>query len=186
MASNAEVAKLTRLLRSLRAVRRFAADPLPEDVLLDVLDVARWTGSSKNTEPWHLIVVRERSALQSLAKCGPYAGHLANAPLGIALVMDDGNQRFDEGRLAQNLMLAAWAHGVGSCIGSLYPDPNVRRAKELLGVPASKWLHTSISFGYPADPQALRLSANRGGLAEVPIGRQELAAFVSWERYGSL
>jgi nitroreductase len=185
MASQAEAAKLTYSLRSLRSVRRFAAEPIPEEVLLDVLEVARWTGSSKNTQPWHLIVSRDRSVLQNLAKCGPYAGHLAGAAVGIALVMDDGNRRFDEGRLAQNLMLAAWAHGVGSCIGSLYPEPNVRRAKELLGVPTSKWLHTAISFGYPADPQALRLSANRGGLAEVPIGRQELAAFVSWERYRS-
>jgi nitroreductase len=185
MASTVEAAKITQFLRSLRAVRRFAPDPIPEDILTDVLEVARWTGSSKNTQPWHLVVSRERSVLQSLAKCGPYAGHLAGAPLGIALVMDNGNQRFDEGRLAHNLMLAAWAHGVGSCIGSLYPEPNVRRAKELLGVPESRWLHTAISFGYPADSQALRLSANRGGLAEVPIGRQELAAFVSWERYAS-
>jgi nitroreductase len=185
MSSQVEAAKLTYSLRSLRAVRRFAPDPVPDEILMDVLEVARWTGSSKNTEPWHVIAVRDRSTLQNLAKCGPYAGHLAGAPLGIALVMQDGNQRFDEGRLAQNLMLAAWAHGVGSCIGSLYPEPNVRRARELLGVPASKWLHTAISFGYPADERALRLSANRGGLAEVPIGRQELAAFVSWERYGS-
>jgi nitroreductase len=183
MASQAEVAKLTQFLRSLRSVRRFASEPVPENVLLDILEVARWTGSSKNSQPWHLIVLRDRSVLQNLAKCGPYAGHLAGAPLGIALVMQDGNQRFDEGRLAQNLMLAAWAYGVGSCIGSLYPDPNVRRAKEMLEVPASKWLHTAISFGYPADARALRLSANRCGLAEVPIGRQELAAFVSWERY---
>jgi nitroreductase len=185
MASQAEVTKLIQFMRSLRAVRRFAPDPVPDEILTDVLEVARWTGSSKNTEPWHLIVVRQRSTLQNLAMCGPYAGHLAGAQVGIVLVMDDGNQRFDEGRLAQNLMLAAWAQGVGACIGSLYPEPNVRRAKELLGVPASKWLHTAISFGYPADSRALRLSTSRGGLAEVPIGRQELAAFVSWERYGS-
>jgi len=185
MASTVEVAKLTLFMRSLRAVRRFAAEPVADQVLLDVLDVARWTGSSKNTQPWHLIVVRDRSALQSLANCGPYAGHLAGAQVAIVLVMEDGNRRFDEGRLAQNLMLAGWAHGVGSCIGSLYPEPNVRRAKELLGVPASKWLHTAISFGYPADLSALRLSVNRSGLAEVAIGRHELSAFVSWERFGT-
>src|SRR6185503_10846892 len=110
-----------------------------------VLDVARWTGSSKNTQPWHLVVVRERSTLTELAKCGPYAGHLAGAQAAVVLVMQDGNRRLDEGRLAQNVMLAAWAHGVGSCIGSLYPEPNVQRARELLGVPAGQWLHTAIS-----------------------------------------
>lgn len=173
------------LLRSLRSVRRFSPEPIPDAVLHDILEVARWTGSSKNTQPWHLIVVRDRDALATLATCGPYAGHLAGAHAAIALVMDDGNRRFDEGRLAHNIMLAAWAHGIGSCIGSIYPDPNTRRAKELLGVPAPKYLHTTLSLGYPADKNALRLSADRGSLSEVPIGRIALEDFVSWERFSA-
>src|SRR5215471_8951644 len=139
MASNIEAEQIITALRSLRAVRRFASEPVPDDVLNDVLEVARWTGSSKNTQPWHLIVSRDRSLLQNLAKCGPYAGHLAGAQVGIVLVMQDGNRRFDEGRLAQNLMLAAWARGVGSCIGSLYPEANNRRARAALGIPLSRW-----------------------------------------------
>jgi nitroreductase len=98
--------------------------------------------------------------------------------------MEDENRRFDEGRLTQNLMLAAWAHGLGSCIGSIYPANNKRRAKVALGVPDEKWLHTTISFGYPADEHALRLSANPGNLSEVPIGRRELSDLASWERFG--
>jgi nitroreductase len=176
--------EITRFVRSLRAVRRFAEQDLPEDVLLDILDVARWTGSAKNTQPWHLIVVRARKILAELATYGPFAGHLAGARAAIVLVMDNANQRFDEGRLAENVMLAAWAHGVGSCIGSLYPDDNARRARALLGVPDGRWLHTAISLGYPADEQALRLSADRAGLTEVPIGRAELADLVSWEQFG--
>jgi nitroreductase len=176
--------ELTAFLRSLRSVRRFAPRPIPEDVLFDILDVARWTGSSKNTQPWHLIVVRERSTLVELATCGPFAGHLAGAQAAIALAMQDGNRRFDEGRLAQNVMLAAWAYGVGSCIGSLYPDANAKRARELLGVSAGRWLHTAISLGYPADDHALRLSADRANLSDVPIGRAHLAELVSWERFG--
>lgn len=181
----ADPTSVTAFLRSLRAVRRFSSQPLPDAVLRDILTVARWTGSSKNTQPWHLIVVRQRATLEALAKCGPYAGHLAGAQAAIALVMDDGNRRFDEGRLAQNLMLAAWAHRVGSCIGSLYPEANTRRAKDVLGVPATRWLHTAISFGYPADGRALRLSADRAGLTDVPLGRKELSSLVSWERFGS-
>ena len=172
------------LLRSLRAVRRFSPELIPDRIVEDILDVARWTGSSKNTQPWQLIVIRAPGSLQTLSTCGPFAGHLAGAQMAIALVMEDGNRRFDEGRLAQNLMLAAWAHGVGSCIGSLYPDANSRRAKQLLGVPHSSWLHTAISFGYPADARALRLSADRRGLTEVPLGRQPATELVSWERFG--
>jgi nitroreductase len=99
--------------------------------------------------------------------------------------MDDGNRRFDEGRLAQNLMLGAWAHGIGSCIGSLYPEHNTRRAKSVLGVANGKWLHTAISLGYPADPRARLLSAERGNLSEVPLGRSDLEDLISWERFGA-
>jgi nitroreductase len=174
---------LSDFLRSLRAVRRFSSDAVTDGVLQNILEVARWTGSSKNTQPWHLVVVRERATLEILAKCGPYAGHIAGAQVAVALIMENGNQRLDEGRLAQNLMLAAWAHGIGSCIGSLYPEANTRRAKDVLGVPASKWLHTAISLGYPADDKATRLSANRGSLSEVPLGRLDLSALVSWEHF---
>jgi nitroreductase len=180
-----EPVELTAFLRSLRAVRRFSSVAVPDMVLHDILEVARWTGSAKNSQPWHLIVIRERATLETLAKCGPFAGHLARAKLAIALVMETGNQRFDEGQLAHNLMLAAWAHNVGSCIGSIYPEANTGRAKQLLSVPDTRWLHTAISFGYPADPRALRLSAERGSLTEVPIGRRHLASLVSWERYGA-
>ena len=176
--------QITAFLRSLRSVRRFSAQAIPDEVLLDVLEVARWTGSSKNTQPWHVIVVRERDTLTNLATCGPFAGHLAGAQAALVLVMEDSNRRFDEGRLAQNVMLAAWAHGVGSCIGSLYPEANTARAMELLDVPAKRGLHTAISLGYPADDQALRLSANPAGLTSVPIGREDLSTLVSWERFG--
>ena len=107
------------------------------------------------------------------------------APLAIALVMNHATQAFDAGRLAQNIMVAAWAHGVGSCIASLFPDENERQAKALLGVPTERSMQTAISLGYPADAAALRLrSAPPGTRATVPTGRKALDELVSWERYG--
>jgi nitroreductase len=179
-----DATQMTTFLRSLRSVRRFSSRSIGGEVLLQILDVARWTGSSKNTQPWHLVAIRDANTLATLATCGPYAGHLSGANAAIVLVMDDRNRQLDEGRLAQNVMLAAWAHGVGSCIASLYPEANNQRARELLGIPAKKWIHTAISLGYPADERALRLSADRAGLTGVPIGRQELSDLVSWESFG--
>src|SRR3979411_1664092 len=110
----------TKLIKSLRAVRQFSDQEIPDDVLLDILDAGRWTGSAKNSQPWDLIVVKKPESLAALALCGRYAGHLATATLAIALVMrgEDAPTLMDEGRLMQNLMLGAWAHGVGSCIAS--------------------------------------------------------------------
>ncbi len=176
------------LMRSLRAVRRYADRPIPPEAMRDILDVARWTGSAKNRQPWELVVVTDRAVLGELATLGQYAGHLAGAPCVIALVLDDsrGAPWFDEGRLAQSLILAAWAHGVGSCIGSIFPLDNIARAKALLGIPDGLVFHTAIAFGYPADAAATRLSAGAPPevLAEVRPGRKDDAAFVSWERYG--
>jgi nitroreductase len=172
-------------MRSLRVVRRFAEKPVPDEVLDDVLEVARWTGSSKNTQPWHLVVVRERETLRAIAKLGQFAGHVADANVAIALVMDSRSNAFDCGRLAERLMLAAWSHGVGSCIGSIWPDDNERAAKELLGVPKDRWLHQVISFGYPADADATRVSATPSAARILPsIGRRPRSEVVSWERHG--
>ena len=74
-------------LRTLRAVRSFRPDPVPQEVLDDVLEVARWSGSASNRQPWEIVVIRDRDTLRSLASVRGYAGHLAGAPLGIVLVM---------------------------------------------------------------------------------------------------
>ena len=173
----------TELIRSLRAVRQFSDREIPPAILQDILVVGRWTGSSKNTQPWDLIVVRNRETLTSLSKCGQFAGHLSGAKLGIAVVMhaDDSWTCMDEGRLTQNLMLAAWAHGVGSCIASIYPAHNEQRARDLLGIRNTLYLRTVLSIGYPAGPHALRLPAT----ARVPRGRRPLEEVVHWDRFGN-
>lgn len=173
------------VLRTLRAVRRFSSAPIPADVLHQILEVARWTGSAKNTQPWELIVVTDREMLTQLARLGEYADHLAGAPLALVLVLERATQAFDAGRLAQTIMVAAWAQGVGSCIASLYPAENERQAKALLGVPPERSLHTAVSLDYPANAEARRLrSAPPHTRAAVPRGRKALDDLVSWERYG--
>ncbi len=178
---------LDQFLRSLRSVRRFAPTPVPDDVIVQILDDGRWTGSAKNTQPWEVVVVRDRPMLEKLSKLGQFAGHLAGANVAIVLVMESAGNRFDAGRLAERLMLGAWAHGVGSCIGSLWPDVNEARAKDLLEIPADRDVHTAISFGYPADADALMVSRSVPGLASAlpSIGRKPMPTFAHWERYQS-
>ena len=175
---------VTRALRSLRVVRRFADRRVPDEVLDDMLEVARWTGTSKNTQPWHLIVVRDRETLTRLSRLGQFAGHLAGADLAIALVMQSKSNAFDCGRLAERLMLAAWSHGVGSCIGSIWPDDNERAAKDLLDVPHARWMHQTVAFGYPADADATRVSRTPGAVPGLPLGRRAMSELVSWEKLG--
>jgi len=174
-----------RFLGSLRAVRRFSDRPIADDVLRDILEVGRRTGSSKNTQPWEIVVVRDRETLRRLSELGGFAGYVATAQADIVLAMDSANNAFDCGRLAERLMLAAWAHAIGSCIASLFPDDNARKAKELLGIPAARWVRQTVALGYPADEKATRVAAIPRMAGVVPIGRKPLNEFVSWERYGN-
>ena len=167
----------TNFLLSLRAVRQFRGDPVPQEVVDDVLEVARLSGSASNKQPWELVVVRDQRTLQALAGVEGYAGHLAGAALGIVPVMAgerEEQEAYDEGRLCERIMLAAHAHGVGSSIGWFVRDGR-SEAKRLLGVPQGRTLRTAISLGY-AEESARR---GRGGPARKP-----LAEIVHEERYG--
>ena len=164
-------------LRTLRAVRSFRPDPIPQEVVDDVLEVARWSGSASNRQPWEIVVIRDRETLRSLASVEGYAGHLANAPLGVVLVMAGERaeqETYDEGRIAERIMLAAHAYGVGSSIGWIVGSGR-DAARELLGIPQEKVVRTAISLGYP-DEGARR---SRRGQARKPLGE-----IVHEERYG--
>ena len=66
-------ADLVSFLRSLRAVRSFRPDPVPQEVVDDVLEVARWSGSASNRQPWELVVIRDRETLGTLSRLDGYA-----------------------------------------------------------------------------------------------------------------
>src|SRR5215216_2526145 len=157
-------------LRTLRAIRSFRPDPVPQEVVDDLLEVARWSGSAANEQPWEMVVIRERDTLCSLASVEGYAGHLAGAPLGIVLVMAGNRTKqetYDEGRLAERIMLAAHAHGVGSSIGWIVGSGG-DATRELLGIPHQKVVRTAISLGHP-DEEARRSRAGRWQ-ARKPLG----------------
>ena len=168
------------LLRGLRAVRDFRPDPVPQHVVDDLLDVARWTGSARNVQPWEFVLVRDPETLRSLAAVEGYAKHLVGATLGIVLVMagDLGQvaqETYDEGRLSERIMLTAAAHGIGSCIG-WFAGGGMAEAKAILGVPPERLVRTALSLGYP-DEEAHRARPKRAQ------ARKPLAQLVHEERY---
>jgi len=73
-------------IRTKRAVRQFKDQALPEESVRAVLNAGRRSQSSKNTQPWQFIAVRGKETLKALSECGTYAGHLAGAALGVAIL----------------------------------------------------------------------------------------------------
>ena len=165
-------------LRSLRAVRSFRPDPVPQEVVDDILEVARWSGSASNRQPWELVVIRDKETLGALASVEGYAGHLRGASLGIVVVMAGERptqETYDEGRLAERIMLAALAHGVGSSVGWIVGG-GTDAAKEILNIPDARTVRTAISLGYP--DQGARRATSPGH------ARKPLSEIVHEERYG--
>jgi len=167
---------------SLRSVRQFQRKPIPDDTLHHILQAGRMSGSSKNSQPWWFIVVREPETRMRLSRCGDFASHVAGAPLAIAIVFDPQFYRgeFDSGRAAQNMMLAAWADGIGSCIASMHREDD---AKAVLAVPKELRLEHVISFGYPV-PQALETIEDQPREKVLKrVGRRPMEDIVRHERW---
>jgi nitroreductase len=150
-----------------RMVREFADRPLDPEHLVRILNAGRRAGSSKNLQRWEFIVCREREHLQELSAVGPWAGHLAGAAVGIALVTpvsktadDPLSVMFDLGQAAENMMLVAWELGIGSVPATVYEHDDAQR---LLGYPDTHHCEYILSFGYPADPAILTAPLKAGG-----------------------
>lgn len=164
-------------IRAKRAVRRFQEKPLPDEVAVAILNAGRRAQSSKNTQPWLFIAIRDKAILRQLSECGEWAGHLAGAALGVALISPDPTEKFqtmfDLGQAAAYMQLAAWELGVGSCPASIYQP---ERARNILGFPADLHLRIALSFGYPLEEAVISAPPRKGG-------RKPLEEIVHWDHW---
>lgn len=154
-------------VRTKRMVRRFEDRPIDPEHLIRIVDAGRHAGSSKNEQRWDFVVIEDRAMLRRLAAVGPFAGHIGGAAAAIGLVTPDPTTPgaslslvWDAGLAAQNMMLAAWDLGIGSCPATVYEQPV---AREILDYPQDRWCGYILSFGYPADPEDLTRPPKAGG-----------------------
>lgn len=163
-------------IRTLRSVRDFdTARAVPDEIITRILKAGRWSGSSKNTQPWQFIVIKKRETLNELAKCGNYAEHLTRANFAIAILTEESKRaEYDAGRCSQNMMLAAWNEGVGSCIASMHREAD---AKKVLNIPDGWAIQLILSFGYPSAQALEGMKTPRKG------GRRALEEMARWEKW---
>lgn len=158
-----------RALRRTRQVRRFTDEPVADEQLRAILEAARWTGSSKNRQPWTFVVLRDVAVRARIAELSPNAGHVAGAPVAIAIVMPGEtalSDAFDEGRVVERILVAATALGLGAALGWAVPDARPAIA-ELLGIPAPAFCRSIVSIGHPTE--AARAPKTSPGTARKPL-----------------
>lgn len=165
---------------NLRVVRSFTDEALTTEHLDHLLEAARWTGSAKNLQLWSFIVVDDPAQKDRLLAAGDFLTPVKNAPLAIVLVSHPGGYEFDMGRVAQNLLLAADALGVGSCPVTLHHE---EIAHEVLGIPDGYRARYAVALGYPDD--ASEREGRSARRSRMPQGRKPLDELVHRNRFGS-
>ncbi len=172
----------TKAIRTLRVIRDYAPEPLRDEDVRSIADAARKTGSSKNTQRWDFITIRDRDSLRRLSGVTIHAKHLPFAGAAIAMIVDAPNPDharsvlWDLGRAAQNITLIAWDMGIGSCPITVN---DFDLAADVLGLPPDKQCQYIIALGWPADPKELVRPARAGGRK----GYDELVHVERWGQH---
>jgi nitroreductase len=163
---------ILKIIKERRSVRRYRPDPISEDVLLRVLDAARFSPSGKNLQPWKFILVKDESLKKHLAEASVGQSFIAEAPVIIvACGFPDrcysrmGNYMkswpVDVAIAVEHLMLQAQEEGLGTCWIGAFEEVAV---KSILKVPDQARVLALTPLGYPDENP---VSRGRKSLEEI-------------------
>lgn len=160
-------------IRKVRQVRQYVPGEVSDEQLHTMLEIARWTGSSRNTQPWRFIVIRDKEMLKQLGDLRENITWVADAALAIGLVSPGENpphEAYDEGRVTERLMIAASMLGLGAGTAWFGEPEREAKAKALLHVPEGKTLRSVVAIGpfeTSKDPRPTGPKPGRLSLAEL-------------------
>ena len=152
---------IMELLKTRRTYRRFEQKAISDEILEDMLTAARYASSAANKQPISYVVVRTPEKIKEVFDLTKWAGYFPNDTgrpkageepvlfIGIVENLDISKNYADTdaGLAISNLTLAAWSHGVGSCMIGACNKPKL---SEMFGLTENQQLHTVVAFGYPS------------------------------------
>ena len=138
-----------------RSIRRFTNQKIDNLIITKILTAAMYAPSAVNRQPWHFVVIDDPQLLLKIMEIHPYARMLQTASHAIVvcgdeeLQHDDGYWVVDCGAATQNLLLAAYTLGVGSCWVGLQPREERKTAfSRLLSLPYHVLPFAMVALGY--------------------------------------
>lgn len=158
-------------LRGRRSVRAYKTDsPIPKETLEAIVDCARLAATARNVQPWEFIVITDPEKLNQVAAISEHGKHIAQSAACIAVVCEDTKYYVEDGAAAtQNILVAAWALGLGTCWVAGDKKDYANQLRDLLGAPDTHKLFSLIPLGYAAS---------------VPTPKKRaLADVLHWEHY---
>jgi nitroreductase len=135
-------------LKTRRSARHYEPDPIERNIIEDIVDCARLAATAINIQPWEFIAVTEAATRGKIAELADYGKFIADAPCCIAVFCEKGKYYLEDGCAAtQNILLAARAHGLGSCWVAGDKKDYADAIRTMLGVPDTHTLISLIAIG---------------------------------------
>ena len=148
---------------SRRSIRKYQDRPIEDEVIEKLIRAGMAAPSAHNEQPWHFVVIKDRTILDEIPKFHPYAKMLSEAPVALAICADHELEKDptagywiqDCSAATQNILLAAHALGLGACWLGIQPREKRKIAlAKLLRLPESVEAFCVIALGYPAEEKA--------------------------------
>ncbi|MBQ8153618.1 MAG: nitroreductase family protein [Prevotella sp.] len=144
------------------SIRAYEKDkPVEQEKVEKMLRAGMAAPTAVNKQPWHFVVLNERSVIDSLAAVNPNKEKMLQSPLIIVVCGDmtkamEGDARQfwiqDTSAATENILLAAHAMGLGAVWTALYPNQErVKEAARVLGLPDQIIPLCAVVIGYPAE-----------------------------------
>lgn len=164
------VMDLVKGIKERRSIRKFQDKSIPHELLTEVVEIARFAPSWKNTQVARYIVVEDREKIAKLATEECTLGFtyniktMAAAPALVLLTYVTGRsgyekdgrfttpkgdrwEMFDAGIAAQTFCLAAYEKGLGTVIMGIFDE---KKVEEVVEIPEGQTLAAIIPIGFPA------------------------------------
>ncbi len=158
-------------IKNRRSIRAFGGQPVPHNLVEELIDCARLAPSARNVQPWEFIVVTEKKVLLDLASLAENGNFIKDSALCIAVFCKDTKYYLEDGCAAtENILIAAVDLGLSGCWVAGDKKPYCDKVKELLGAPLDFKLISLIPLGYSNAKPALP-------------PKKPLQALLHWEKF---
>ncbi len=137
------------VVKTRRSIRHYKPDPVPDEILNQILETARIAPSAGHTQPWHFIVVKDPETKKKLG----ISSWASDAPV---VIVGCGDARVssrwfmvDLAIAFEHIVLAATNFSLGTCwMGKLGIDETI---KQVLNIPEHIKVVAVTPLGYPAE-----------------------------------
>jgi nitroreductase len=139
-------------LKRRRSIRAYDRRPVSDETIADIVDCGRLAATAMNEQPWVFVVVRDPAVRRLIAEAMGHSAFVAEAPVCVAVLCRQSDYLLEDGSAAtENLLLAATAHGLGSCWIAGHKMAYASEIVRLLGAPDDQVLVSMVSIGFAAE-----------------------------------